>query len=74
MRDGARATAAILRSEVYRDARRGVEARPADKAAVPPRADGPGGKTAPSRPAASAPPSALNLLALLGLLDVLCGG
>ncbi len=70
MRDGTKAAAALLRSEVYRGARRGVEARPAGKAGTPPRARGRGGRAAPSRSQASGPASTLNLLALLGLLDV----
>ncbi len=74
MRDGTKVTAAFLRSEVYRNARRGVEARPAGKAGVPPRARGAGGTAAPARSPASGTTPSLSLLALLGLLDVLCGG
>jgi hypothetical protein len=70
MRDGTKATAAFLQSELYRGARRGVEARPAGKAGAPPRARGRGGKAAPSRSPTSGPASTLSLLALLGLLDV----
>lgn len=70
MRDGTKATAAFLRSEVYRGSRRGVETRPAGKAGVSPRARGRAGKAAPSRSPASGPASTLSLLALLGLLDV----
>jgi hypothetical protein len=74
MRDGANAAAVLLRSEVYRNARRRVEARAGGKAGVAPRASGPGKKAARSRPSASGPTSTLNLLALLSLLDVFGGG
>ncbi len=63
--------AALVRSALYRDGRRGVEHRPAAQPGVDPRR-GSGGRPLPG--ARSSGSSRLTALALLGLLDLLAGG
>jgi hypothetical protein len=71
MRDGTKVARAFLRSEVYREVRGDAEARPGGKApAMQPRP-----LVAPARRARRPGRStALQMLSLLGLLDVLRGG
>lgn len=75
MRDGTKAAGAFLRSELYRDASRDVEGRPAGAARAPTpargrRSDGAGASSQRAGSRASSPTTAL---ALLGLLDLLAG-
>ncbi len=73
MRDRTHAAAAILRSEMYRDAYRDGEARPSVAARVPSQARGRNGASAPGPHAGSRLSPTTALLALLGLLDILQG-
>ncbi len=74
MRDRTKAMAAILRSEMYRDAYRDVEAWPAGAARVPRQLRARNGASAPWPRVGSGASSPLAVLALLGLLDLLEGG
>jgi hypothetical protein len=73
MRDGTMAARAFMRSEMNRDARRDVEARPA-AARVPPRALAEGRSECAVATVASGASTSLTAIALLGLLDLLKGG
>jgi hypothetical protein len=74
MRDGTKVAGAFLRSEMYRDSHRDVEARPARPARVPARTGGRSAAETRWQRVRSGASSPLTALALLGLLDVLNRG